>query len=63
MGIRVFSKIESLVWPHCGLLAQRCAKMYAEYCNGDDISEYEYKAPQKNSNTISMRSLSPIRPV
>ena len=28
MGIRVYSKIESRQWPHCDLLAKRCAKMY-----------------------------------
>ena len=56
MGVRVFSKIDSLVWPNCTLLAQKCAKMYAEYCNGDKISHYEYRAPQRQQ--MSKSSLS-----
>ena len=40
-GVRLFSKIQSGMWPHIGLLAQKCQRAYNDYMAGKDITMYE----------------------
>ena len=41
MGVRIFSKIQSGVWPNPVLVAKRCALAWDKYNAGEDIDEFE----------------------
>ncbi len=41
MGVRLFSKKLSGVWPHIRLLKEKCKNAYDDYIAGNDISIYE----------------------
>ena len=41
MGVRIFSKKLSGVWPHYRLLAEKCKNAFNDYIAGNDISIYE----------------------
>ena len=41
LGTRIFSKIQSRIWPNPKLLAERCFKAYMAFTSGRDISEFE----------------------
>ena len=38
MGVRLFSKIQSGMWPFTPVLAQKCFIAYNDYCQMKDIS-------------------------
>lgn len=40
-GVRLFSKIQSGLWPHIDLLAQKCARAYEDLVAGKDLTQYE----------------------
>jgi len=41
MGVRLFSKKLSGVWPHYRLLVEKCRNAFNDYADGKDISIYE----------------------
>ena len=41
MGVRLFSKLQSNVWPSANLLKDKCLAVYEAYMRDEDISEYE----------------------
>ena len=51
MGVRLYSKIESLQWPNNTLLTQKCLNAYNDYLAGQDIRKYEFQKPLKNVNS------------
>jgi hypothetical protein len=41
MGVRIFSKIQSGLWPLIPSLAERCLNVYNSYINEEDINSFE----------------------
>lgn len=41
MGVRLFSKVQSGVWPNAARVAERCLGAFNDYENQQDISDYE----------------------
>ena len=42
MGVRLYSKLLTNQWPNSSALAAKCARVYADYLHGEDISGYEF---------------------
>ena len=42
MGVRLYSKLLTNQWPNSSALAAKCARVYADYVNDEDISGYEF---------------------
>lgn len=53
MGIKIYSKIESLVWPNNTLLAQKCLRVYNDYVQGNDITQYQFGMINKRAGVMS----------
>lgn len=52
-GVRLFSKIQSGLWPHTDLLAQKCVKVYNDFMAGQDISIHEtQQVAQKKTDML-----------
>ena len=41
MGVRLYSKLQSNIWPSVKLLAGKCKEVYDAYVKGEDIEEFE----------------------
>lgn len=41
MGVRLYSKLQSLKWPSITALTERCRRAYNDYKEGNDIGTYE----------------------
>lgn len=51
MGVRLYSKLQSLKWPSISSLVERCRGAVNDYKEGNDIGTYEtmlglYRAPK-----------------
>jgi hypothetical protein len=48
MGVRLFSKIESKMWPNIPALAEKCVNCYKAYVSNKEIDNFELtiKVPQ-----------------
>jgi hypothetical protein len=55
MGIRVYSKILTRLWPNIPGLANKCVKIYNEHLEGKDISHYEYKTKKQRQRESNQR--------
>lgn len=62
MGVRIYSKLQSLKWPNITALVERCRKAFTDYKEGNDITQYEtmlglYREPteqfQFNQTSVS----------
>ena len=41
MGVRLYSKLQSNIWPSVKLLVSKCKEVYDSYTTGGDIEEFE----------------------
>ena len=41
MGVKIFSKLKSGLWPRTAKVAQKCQKVYYDYLYAKDINQYE----------------------
>ena len=48
MGVSLFSKIESKIWPNVTALAEKCVNCYRAYVSNKEIDIFEHaiKAPR-----------------
>ena len=56
MGVLLYSKRKSGVWPNIPMVAKKCAEAYSKYVCGDDILAFEVRTMSGADNA---RSLSP----
>jgi len=42
MGIRLYSKIATRLWPSTSLVALKCARAWTDFSKGLDLQQYEY---------------------
>ena len=41
MGVRLYSKLQSNIWPSVKMLSQKCKECYEAYTKGEDIQDFE----------------------
>lgn len=42
MGVRVFSKVASRLWPNTSAVAMKCVRAFNDFHEGNQIGQYEY---------------------
>ena len=47
MGVRLYSKISTRLWPNNNLVVMKCLKVWNDFQEGKDISGYEYISKKK----------------
>lgn len=52
MGVRLFSKKVSNVWPNKTLVAEKCARAYEAYTAGNNIEDMEHVLPVKQDDFV-----------
>jgi len=59
MGVRLYSKISSRLWPSNSMLLIKCEKAWDDFQRGENIAFYEYVPKQTISKTHSTLDVIP----
>lgn len=57
MGVRIYSKIKSKLWPNISMLSQKCVNAWNDFHDGKGISEYEHVTVDSSYNKSSVSSV------
>ena len=59
MGVRIYSKKQSNIWPSVPMVVEKCIKAHSDFMSGEDISIYETFAGLKRNDVTEMKSMKP----
>ena len=57
MGVRIYSKKQSNIWPSIPMVVEKCLNAHADFVKGEDISVYETFAGLKQNELNDMLSM------
>jgi hypothetical protein len=58
MGVRIYSKKQSNIWPSIPMVVEKCIKAHADFVSGEDISVYETFSGLKTDDITEIMNMS-----